>query len=69
VASPSASLHRQFLAAMDLTPETEDPSNKLLDFRVQLDWLQEIGFVDVDCHWKWRELAVLAGVKPPLTAS
>jgi tRNA (cmo5U34)-methyltransferase len=69
VASPSASLHRQFLAAMDLTPETEDPSNKLLDFRVQLDWFQEIGFVDVDCHWKWRELAVLAGVKPPLTAS
>ena len=69
VASPSDCLHRQFLAVMELTPETEDPSNKLLDFRVQLDWLQEIGFVDVDCHWKWRELALLAGVKPPLTAS
>jgi tRNA (cmo5U34)-methyltransferase len=64
VASPSPKLHRQFLATMDLTPETEDPSNKLLDLEVQLAWLRQIGFTDVDCHWKWRELALLAGAKP-----
>ena len=64
VASPSRALHNQFLATMDLTPETEDPSNKLLDLDVQLAWLRQIGFVDVDCHWKWRELALLAGAKP-----
>jgi tRNA (cmo5U34)-methyltransferase len=64
VASPSPKLHRQFLATMDLTPETEDPSNKLLDLEVQLAWLGQIGFTDVDCHWKWRELALLAGAKP-----
>lgn len=63
VASPSPALHRQFLATMDLTDETEDPSNKLLDLEVQLTWLRQIGFTEVDCHWKWRELALLAGAK------
>ena len=64
VASPALGLHHQFLAAMGNTPDKEDPSNKLLDFQVQLAWLREIGFVDVDCQWKWRELALLAGVRP-----
>jgi SAM-dependent methyltransferase len=43
--------------------EDEDPSNELLDLETQLAWLREIGFVDVDCHWKWRELASFVGVK------
>jgi tRNA (cmo5U34)-methyltransferase len=63
VASPSARLHEEFLLRIGFTVETEDPSNKLLDFETQLRWLREIGFTDVDCHWKWRELALLAGVR------
>jgi tRNA (cmo5U34)-methyltransferase len=68
VASATARLHEGFLSQLDLTPETEDPSNKLLDVEQQLGWLREIGFIDVDCHWKWRELALLAGVKPERSA-
>ncbi len=61
VASPSPRLHEEFLHRIGYTVETEDPSNKLLDLEMQLQWLREIGFVDVDCLWKWRELALLAG--------
>lgn len=63
VASPSAHLHGEFLSSIGSSVELEDPSNKLLSVETQLNWLRNIGFTDVDCHWKWRELALLAGVK------
>lgn len=64
VDSPTPQLHVDFLAAIGKTPAEDDPSNKLVPVPTQLAWLREIGFVQVDCHWKWRELALLAGVKP-----
>jgi|SRR5262249_21707170 len=62
VASSTSSLHAQFLERLGIVDE--DPSNQLLDVETQLSWLRQIGFDQVDCHWKWRELALLAGVKP-----
>jgi tRNA (cmo5U34)-methyltransferase len=64
VASPTPRLHEEFLLRIGFTVETEDPSNKLLDVEKQLGWFRGIGFAEVDCHWKWRELALLAGVRP-----
>lgn len=64
VASPSPRLHAAFYAAIGVPIEEEDPSNRLLDVHTQLRWLTEIGFQDVDCYWKWLEMALLIGVKP-----
>lgn len=64
VASPTEALHLAFLEAIDEPVEHSDPSDRLADVEAQLSWLREVGFVDVDCFWKWREMAVLAGRRP-----
>jgi SAM-dependent methyltransferase len=64
VASPTPALHDAFLAALGVAPADDDPSNKLVAVETQLGWLRDIGFADVDCYWKWRELAVLSGRRP-----
>jgi tRNA (cmo5U34)-methyltransferase len=64
VASPTPRLHRRFYEALGYPSDWEDPSNRLADMESQLHWLREIGFEDVDCYWKWLEMALLIGVKP-----
>jgi tRNA (cmo5U34)-methyltransferase len=64
VASATHRLHLAFFAAINEPLEHEDPSDRLLDVESQLGWLREHGFDDVDCYWKWLEMALLVGVKP-----
>jgi tRNA (cmo5U34)-methyltransferase len=64
VSSPTPEQHAAFFAALGMSLEDEDRSNQLLDVETQVAWLREIGFAQVDCFWKWRELAVFGGVKP-----
>lgn len=52
------------LLALGITEAEEDPSSQLAPMELQLQWLREIDFGNVDCHWKWLELALLGGAKP-----
>jgi tRNA (cmo5U34)-methyltransferase len=61
VASATPELHDEFLRVIGAE---EDPSNKLVAVEPQLQWLRDIGFEQVECFYKWREIALLAGVKP-----
>jgi tRNA (cmo5U34)-methyltransferase len=65
VASATARLHLAFFEAIGEPIENEDPSDRLLDVETQLGWLRAIGFDDVDCYWKWMEMALLVGMKAP----
>jgi hypothetical protein len=38
--------------------------DRLLDVETQLRWLRELGFDEVDCYWKWLEMALLIGHRP-----
>lgn len=64
VSSPTRALHEAFFRSFGMDAADEDPSNQCASAEAQVAWLQEIGYVDADCYWKWRELAVLAGYKP-----
>ncbi len=64
VDSATPELHGEFLAALGIEPADDDPSNQLVRPEVQLDWLRELGFVQVENLWRWRELALLVGRKP-----
>ncbi|MBW4639360.1 MAG: class I SAM-dependent methyltransferase [Gloeocapsa sp. UFS-A4-WI-NPMV-4B04] len=63
VASPTTAMHQRFCKAIGYELSREDPSNKLLDVETQVLLASELGFTDVDCYWKWLELALLIGFK------
>ena len=63
VASRSVRRHEEFLFALGSSPEQDDPSNKLVPVSDHLAWLDEFGYADAECLWKWRELAVVTGGK------
>jgi len=62
VASATPELHRQFL---DLIGRADnDPEDRLASVEDQLRWMREAGLSQVDCLWRWRGFALLAGRAP-----
>jgi tRNA (cmo5U34)-methyltransferase len=61
VAPSSRQLHERFRG--EIGRVEDDPSDRLADLSDQLQWLRDVGFGDVDCHFKWLELALIVAVK------
>ncbi|MCW2987098.1 MAG: methylase involved in ubiquinone/menaquinone biosynthesis [Solirubrobacterales bacterium] len=65
VRSASARLHERF--RREIGRVKDDPTDRLAGLDEQMDWLREVGFTEVDCHFKWLEMALIVAAKaqPP----
>ena len=61
VAPASSRLHERF--RREIGRVQDDPTDRLADLSEQIGWLREAGFAEVDCHFKWLELALVVAVK------
>jgi SAM-dependent methyltransferase len=67
VTSASAARHRRFREAIGRA--ADDPSDRLADLDRQLQWLRDAGFAEVECEFKWLELALVVAVRAPRGSS
>ena len=61
VRSATPRLHARF--RHEIGRAEDDPSDRLADLSAQMSWLRDAGFGEVDCHFKWLELALIVAVK------
>ena len=59
VLSQSIRQHNKFIESVGVTSAREDRTNRLLSVEKQLQMLRDIGFIEVDCYWKWLVRALL----------
>jgi hypothetical protein len=59
VASATPRRHTEFLAAIGRS--ADDPEDRLAAVEDQLDWTRIAALDNVDCLWRWRGFALLAG--------
>ncbi len=61
VRSASPQLHERF--RRDIGRVEDDPEDRLAGLCEQLAWLKDVGFDEVDCHFKWQELALMVATR------
>lgn len=61
VSAASPRLHERFRREIGRTED--DPSDRLAGLSEQMGWLREAGFDEVDCHFKWLQLALVVAVR------
>ncbi len=61
VTSTSPRLHERF--RREIGRVQDDPTDRLASLSEQIDWLRDASFSEVDCHFKWLELALVVAVK------
>lgn len=44
----------------------DDPADRLAPLCDQLTWMRHAGFIEVDCRFKWLEMALMVGVRCPV---
>ena len=59
VESATPERHAEFLEAIGRT--ADDPEDRLSPIEDQLGWMRDAGLTNVDCLWRWRAFALLAG--------
>jgi tRNA (cmo5U34)-methyltransferase len=57
VTSATQEQHERFRRAIGRVQD--DPTDRLSGLCEQLGWLRGVGFAEVDCHFKWLELALM----------
>jgi tRNA (cmo5U34)-methyltransferase len=62
MAPASPQLHQRFRQAIGRVQD--DPADQLAGLCEQLSWLRDVGFDEVECHFKWLELALIVAVRP-----
>lgn len=61
VASATPRLHELF--RREVGRVEDDPSDRLAGLNEQIEWLRAAGFAEVECHFKWLELALVVAVR------
>jgi SAM-dependent methyltransferase len=61
VSPASHQIHERFRREIGRTED--DPADRLADLGEQLGWLRDAEFREVDCHFKWLELALLVALR------